>query len=145
MSSLSPLSATLHVALGGAIGAGLRYQAGQIISASFSAPEESLLPLPTLAVNILGSFLIGVLAGWLASRGAGPAAALHTEQWRLLLGAGVLGGFTTFSAFSLELVMMIERGQYTIAGLYAALSLAFGIGAFIAGIALMRFVLKALT
>jgi protein CrcB len=68
------------------------------------------------AVNVIGSLAMGLLAGFLARTGGG-------EQWRLLLGVGLLGGFTTFSAFSLELMLLIERGQ---AGLAADLRACLG-------------------
>lgn len=73
-----------------------------------------IFPWATLAVNAVGSVLMGFLAGWLVRQGSA-----ESEQLRLLLGVGLLGGFTTFSAFSLEMVMLIERGQYGFAALYA--------------------------
>ncbi|WP_205958425.1 fluoride efflux transporter CrcB [Qipengyuania sediminis] len=134
MPALSPLIATLNVAIGGAFGAALRYQTGRAMTAWLGAPAMGAFPWATLAVNTVGSLLLGFLAGWLAVRelpGGG-------EQLRLLIGVGLLGGFTTFSAFSLELVLLIERGQYLIAGLYAFLSVALGITGLVAGLTLMR-------
>lgn len=84
------------VMTGGAIGAGARYLVGRALA--------SHAPVATLAVNIVGCLLMGLLAAQLA-RGTG------SEAWRLFLGVGVLGGFTTFSAFSLDTVQMIERGS----------------------------------
>ena len=133
MSTLSPLVATLHVALGGAVGAVLRYQAGRAMTHWLGAPIVSAFPFATLAVNAVGSLLMGVLAGWLVRHGNESS-----EQMRLLLGVGVLGGFTTFSAFSLEMVLMIERGQYLFASLYAVLSFALGITGLMVGLAVMR-------
>ena len=104
MSTLSPLVATLHVALGGAAGAALRYQTGRAMTQWLGAPIVATFPFATLAVNALGSLLMGLLAGWLARHGSESS-----DQLRLLLGAGLLGGFTTFSAFSLETLLMIER------------------------------------
>jgi CrcB protein len=75
---------------------------------------------------------MGLLAGWLARHGTGG------EQWRLLLGVGVLGGFTTFSAFSLELALLIQRGAPGTAFAYAAISVLAGLGGLFAGLALMR-------
>lgn len=132
--SLPPLVATLHVAIGGAFGAALRHQAGRAITAWLGAPAMGAFPWATLAVNTAGSLLLGFLAGWLTMRGSDNGG----EQLRLLIGVGLLGGFTTFSAFSLELVMLIERGQFAIAGLYAFLSVALGITGLFAGLAVMR-------
>ena len=127
MSQPTFLSASLFVALGGALGAWLRYAAGLAWPAT-----PSLFPWATLSVNVLGSLAMGLLAGWLARYGQ------QGEPWRLLLGVGVLGGFTTFSAFSLELAALIERGSLGTALLYAALSLGAGLAALFAGLSLMR-------
>ncbi len=131
--SLSPLAATINVAIGGAFGAALRYQMGRAMAAWLGPAAMTAFPWATLAINALGSLLMGFLAGWLALRGQGGG-----EQVRLLLGVGLLGGFTTFSAFSLELVVLIERGQLAFAALYAFLSIALGITGLMAGLALMR-------
>ena len=133
MSSYSPILASLNVALGGAIGAVLRYQLGRGMTHWLGVQMVTLFPWATLAANAVGSLAMGLLAGWLAFKGAGGG-----EQARLLLGVGLLGGFTTFSAFSLEMVLMIERGQYLFAGLYAVLSFALGISGLILGLTLMR-------
>ena len=132
MSTLSPLVATINVAIGGAFGAALRYQMGRAMTGWLGAPAMSVFPWATLAVNALGSLLIGLLFGWLARAGQGG------DQLRLLLGVGLLGGFTTFSAFSLELVVLIERGQFTIAALYAFLSIALGVTGLFFGLTLTR-------
>ena len=131
MADFSPIAATVNVALGGAAGAALRYQTGRAMTSWLGPQAVMTFPWATLAVNAIGSVLMGVLAGWLARQGGG-------EQARLLLGVGVLGGFTTFSAFSLELVLLIERGQYTIAALYAFLSFALGISGLMFGLTVMR-------
>ena len=89
-------------------------------------------PWATLTVNLAGSLAMGLLAGWLARHGS------HGEGYRLLLGVGVLGGFTTFSAFSLEVVTLASRGAIGTAALYAALSLVAGIGGLLLGLATMR-------
>lgn len=133
MSELSPVLATLNVAIGGGAGAALRYQTGRAMTHWLGVPAVSAFPFATLAVNALGSLLMGVLAGWLARNGSGEG-----EQLRLLLGVGLLGGFTTFSAFSLEMVLMIERGQLLFASLYAVLSFALGISGLMAGLMVMR-------
>jgi CrcB protein len=90
-------------------------------------------PFPsTFAVNVLGGLLMGLLIGWLGLRGGADQAKL-----RLLIGIGVLGGFTTFSSFSLDAVFMIERKAYALAAAYVAGSalfaiLAVGLGLFVA-------------
>ena len=134
MSPLSPFAATVNVAIGGAFGAALRYQAGRAMTGWLGAPAMSVFPWATLAVNAAGSLLIGLLFGWLARSGE------DGDQLRLLLGVGLLGGFTTFSAFSLELVMLVERGQFTIAALYAFLSIALGVTGLFFGLTLTRLV-----
>ena len=126
--------ASLHVALGGGIGALLRYQLGRAMTAWLGPAMVSLFPWATLAANTLGSLLLGVLAGWLARHGSGG------DQLRLLLGVGLLGGFTTFSAFSLEMVMMIQRGQFTFAALYLILSLGLGISGLLFGLTIWRLI-----
>lgn len=133
MSNISPLVAMLHVAIGGGAGAALRYQTGRAMTQWLGAPIVSAFPFATLAVNALGSLLMGLLAGWLVRDGNASS-----EQMRLLLGVGLLGGFTTFSAFSLEMVLLIERGQYLFASLYALLSFALGLSGLMVGLALMR-------
>ena len=89
-------------------------------------------PFGTFAVNILGGFLMGLLAGWLARTSAGG------EELRLLLGVGVLGGFTTFSAFSLEVYNMITRAEIALAAAYSISSVAGSVLAVLAGVWLMR-------
>lgn len=131
--SLSPLAALMNVAVGGAFGAALRYQLGRSITAWLGPAAVTAFPWATLAVNTIGSLVMGLLAGWLAFRGGAGG-----EQLRLLLGVGLIGGFTTFSAFSLELVLLIERGQLGLAALYALLSVALGVSGLFAGLALMR-------
>jgi CrcB protein len=128
----TPFIASLHVALGGAIGSVLRYQAGRWMTWWLGPQAVTVFPWATLGVNALGSLLMGLLAGWLARQGQGG------DELRLLLGVGVLGGFTTFSAFSLELVVLMQRGQFTYAALYLILSVALGVSGLIFGLAVMR-------
>ncbi len=113
------------VMAGGAIGAALRYWTG------LALPPRSGWPLGTLAVNIIGGLLMGLLA---ASVVKGSA----SETMRLFAGVGILGGFTTFSAFSLESFRMIEGGQWGQAASYAAVSVIASIGAVALGFALVR-------
>jgi CrcB protein len=124
------LAASLYVILGGGVGAWLRYACGVIMFRNLGPATH--FPWATLSVNLLGSLAMGLLAGGLARYGS------HGESWRLLLGVGLLGGFTTFSAFSLELVLMIERGALGTALAYAAVSVLAGILALFAGLAIMR-------
>ena len=135
MNPPSPLYATLLVALGGGLGAALRFQAGRFIGAL--AGINAAFPWATFAINFAGSLAMGLLAGWLAKAGTGGAAT-GGEAWRLLLGVGVLGGFTTFSAFSLEMALMIEKGLLALAAGYAVLSVAMGVVGLFTGLALMR-------
>lgn len=124
--------ASLHVALGGAIGAVLRYQFGRWTTALLGPQAVSAFPWATMLVNISGSLAMGLLAGWLARHGESG------EPVRLLLGVGVLGGFTTFSAFSLELMLLIERGQPGQAFVYGAVSVLAGLSALYIGLIIMR-------
>ncbi len=122
------MPAILLVMLGGALGAAARHLTGRATLAWFGPGY----PWGTLAVNLLGGFLMGVLAGSLARFGQGG------DQWRLLLGVGVLGGFTTFSAFSLDLMNMIERGDWAAGIGYALLSVIGSVVALAAGLGIVR-------
>ena len=119
----------LIVFLGGGLGAVCRYLFG-IGVVRFSSPAHG--PLATFMINVIGSFLMGVLIGALA-RGTGVS-----DRWRLLLGVGALGGFTTFSSFSLEAVMMIERKAYPLAAAYLLGSVALGVLGLMLGLVIMR-------
>lgn len=118
----------LLVMTGGALGAGARYGVGLWAVRSFGA---GAWPWGTLTVNVVGGLLMGALAGV-------AAAGLVGEPSRMALGAGLLGGFTTFSAFSLEVVLLIERGAWG-AGLgYALLSTIGAVLACALGLAAVR-------
>ncbi len=117
----------LLVMLGGAIGAGTRHLAG-LASLRWTGPG---FPWGTLAVNLAGGLLIGLLVGWFARAGA-------NETLRLFAAVGVLGGFTTFSAFSLETFLMIERGQLGMAMAYVAASVIGSILLLFAGLLALR-------
>jgi CrcB protein len=125
----SPLVASLSVAAGGAVGSVLRYQIGRLVT-NLAGPGNAF-PWGTLAVNIAGSLAMGALIGWLAR---GTLSEQSAEPLRLLVGVGLLGGFTTFSAFSSELVTMLHRGQAGLAAGYAAASLVAGMAAIIIGL-----------
>ena len=120
----------LLIALGGAAGAVARH----LVSARLLRLFGPGWPHGTLAVNVVGGLLMGLLVGWLAFRG-GPD---QQERWRLLLGVGFLGGFTTFSAYSLETVLMLERRDYGGAALYTAASVLLSVAALFAGLWLAR-------
>jgi CrcB protein len=124
--------ASLLVAAGGGAGAWLRFLFSRMTTAAIGPAAASAFPWSTLAINLLGSFAMGLLVSWLARHGA------ESESWRLLIGVGLLGGFTTFSAFSLEIVMLAQRGAIGLAGLYAGLSLIGGVAGLVAGLATMR-------
>ena len=128
----SPLAASALVALGGAVGSLARYQVGRGMTRLLGPQQVATFPWATLVVNVAGSLAMGLLAGWLARGGQ------VGETWRLLVGVGLLGGFTTFSAFSLELMMLIERGQASTAFVYAAVSVLAGLSALYIGLIAMR-------
>lgn len=125
----TPLFASLSVAAGGAVGSVLRHQVGRMVG-NLAGPGNAF-PWGTLAVNIAGSLMMGALLGWLAR---GTLSEQSAEPLRLLVGVGLLGGFTTFSAFSAEMVTMLHRGQAGLAIGYAAASLVAGMAAVIIGL-----------
>lgn len=125
------LTASLLVAAGGALGAWLRFSVGRLWVQAIGPVRASAFPWATLTVNVAGSLMMGLLVGWLARSGS-------SEAMRLLIAVGVLGGFTTFSAFSLEVVALIERGFLSLAFLYLALSLGAGLLSLWLGLYLMR-------
>ena len=137
MNPPSFIHSSLLVALGGGAGAWLRFLTGTLWSRAIGPVAASAFPWATLSINVLGSFAMGLLAGGLARHGAATSG-LGGEGWRLLLGVGVLGGFTTFSAFSLEFVLLVERGTPGMAMLYVTLSLAGAFAGVFGGLALMR-------
>ena len=124
------MRAVLLVFLGAGLGGALRHGVNLACARAFGAA----FPWGTLAVNVAGCFAMGLLAGWLAFR-SGAAA---TQPLRLFVATGVLGGFTTFSAFSLDAVLLWERGAPGLAAGYVGASVAGSIAALVAGLALVR-------
>ena len=118
----------LAVAAGGALGAVGRYlvvsAVGQVFGTGF--------PLGTIVVNVVGSFLLGALTEAMA------LAWSPSPELRAMIAIGVLGAFTTFSAFSLDVALLYERGALGQAALYAGASVVLSIGAFFLGLALLR-------
>jgi CrcB protein len=119
----------MQIALGGALGSVLRYLTTACATKLFGLG----FPVGTLTVNILGSFLMGVLVAVLAR-------VLPEQQyeWRLFLAVGVLGGFTTFSAFSLDVVTLIQNQQHAQAAFYVLASVLLSVAALMLGLWLVR-------
>ena len=124
------MNAMLLVFAGAGLGGVLRHLVNSACAQAFG----TAFPWGTLTVNVAGSFLMGALTGWLAFR-AGEG---WTQGARLFLATGVLGGFTTFSAFSLDAILLWERGQVTAAAAYVGASVGASIVALVAGLAMMR-------
>jgi CrcB protein len=118
----------LIVFLGGGIGAALRHgvnlAAARMLGVDF--------PHGTLIANVTGSLAMGLLAAYFAFKGDA------SQHWRLFLTTGVLGGYTTFSAFSLDVALLYERGEIALAALYVAASVVLAVGGLFAGLALVR-------
>ena len=118
----------LLVFLGGGLGSTLRHIVN-IVSARLLG---TAFPWHTFIINITGSTVMGLIAGYLAFKGEA------SQPWRLFLMTGVLGGYTTFSAFSLDAMLLYERGQLGLALLYVTGSVVLSIAGLFAGLALMR-------
>jgi fluoride exporter len=121
------MNGLIAVMVGGALGAGGRYG----VSTLLSATGGTGFPWATLAVNLVGGLAMGLLAG-VVGRGG------DTEVLRLFFGVGVLGGFTTFSAFSVETVQMIARGEELVALSYVAASVIGSVALTMLGLQLVR-------
>ena len=126
------MTASLLVASGGALGSWLRFCVGRAWVGAIGQVRASGFPWATLSVNIVGSLAMGLLVGWLARFDG------NNEATRLLLAVGVLGGFTTFSSFSLEAISLIQRAQPGLAALYIATSLGAGLFGLWLGLLMMR-------
>ena len=118
----------LIVFIGAGVGGALRHGANELALRWFG----TAYPVSTLVVNIVGSFAMGLLAGYFAFRGE------TSQAWRLFLTTGVLGGFTTFSAFSLDVVALYERGLVFQAALYIALSVVLSVAGLVFGLWIVR-------
>jgi CrcB protein len=118
----------LVVFFGGGIGAALRHGVNLAIARALG----TAFPSGTLLINITGSFVMGVVAAYFACKGDA------SQHWRLFLTTGILGGYTTFSAFSLDAVLLYERGETGLAALYVVASVAVSIAGLFAGLALVR-------
>ena len=121
--------ALMYVGIGGAIGSMLRYSAVSLVGHY----NNTTFPFGTFAVNILGGLFMGILIGVLANMVPAKAKDLH-----LLLAVGVLGGFTTFSAFTMETYMLLERGLMAQAAIYILGSVVLSVSAFLAGMWCIR-------
>jgi CrcB protein len=118
----------LLVFLGGGIGSTLRHTINVVCARCLG----TAFPYHTFIINITGSLVMGLIAGYLAFKGEA------SQPWRLFLMTGILGGYTTFSAFSLDTALLYERGAIGLAALYVAGSVALSIAGLFAGLALVR-------
>jgi CrcB protein len=118
----------LVVFLGGGIGAAMRHG----INLAVARTLGTAFPYGTLLINISGSFIMGLVAAYFAFKGDA------SQHWRLFLTTGILGGYTTFSAFSLDAALLYERGEVELAALYVLASVALSIAGLFAGFALVR-------
>ncbi len=118
----------LMVAIGGAIGAVARQQSNQLIMRIFGGE----FPIGTIFVNILGSFIMGLLFELFASK------IILSDEWRSLIFTGVLASFTTFSSFTLDVALLSERNEYYYALCYIGMSVVLSIGALFVGLWAMR-------
>ncbi|OHV72793.1 fluoride efflux transporter CrcB [Ensifer sp. LCM 4579] len=120
----------LIVFLGAGLGGAMRHGVNRLAAYLFGVA----FPFGTLTVNVVGSLAMGVLAGYFAFRGE------LSQEARLFLTTGVLGGFTTFSTFSLDTISLWERGQWMAAAIYVVASLALALAGLFAGLMLVRLV-----
>lgn len=120
--------AYLIVFLGGGLGAMLRH--GVNVAAARALGTN--FPFGTLTVNVTGSLIMGLLAAYFGFKSGA------SQHWRLFLTTGILGGYTTFSAFSLDVAVLYERGELGLAFLYVLMSVAVSIVALFGGLFLIR-------
>ncbi len=126
--SITPL-AVVFVGIGGAAGSSLRY----VVSNLIQSQTSSGFPFGTLLVNVIGCLIIGLLIGASMS-----APVKLNENLRLLLATGFCGGFTTFSAFSAESVVLFDKGEFGLAATYILSSIVLGLVATVAGILMTK-------
>ena len=123
------MNAYLAVFLGAGLGGALRHSVNiaalRLIGSNF--------PLGTVAINVAGSFIMGLFAAWFALK------ADSGQTWRLFLTTGILGGFTTFSTFSLDAALLWERGQSAVAVAYVVVSVVLALAGLFAGLLIMRY------
>jgi CrcB protein len=122
------MSAYLIIALGSAIGGALRHA----VNLGIARLLGTAWPSGTFTVNIVGSLAMGLIAGYFALKGHA------SHPWVLFLTTGILGGFTTFSAFSLDVALLYDRGRLDLAAGYLAASVALSVGALFLGLAIVR-------
>jgi CrcB protein len=118
------------VFLGGGVGAALRHGVNVVAARLLG----TAFPYATTIENVSGSLLMGLLAGYFAFRGG------ISQHWQLFLTTGILGGYTTFSTFSLDAALLYERGALGLAALYILLSVLMSIGGLFAGLWFMRYI-----
>ena len=118
----------LLVFIGGGLGSSLRHTVNVVCTRAFG----TAFPYHTFIINITGSIVMGLIAGYLAFKGEA------SQPWRLFLMTGILGGYTTFSAFSLDAALLYERGEMGMAALYVIASVAVSIAGLFAGLAIVR-------
>jgi fluoride exporter len=117
------------VFIGGGLGSSLRHTVNVLCTRAFGTG----FPYHTFIINITGSTVMGLIAGYLAFKGEA------SQSWRLFLMTGILGGYTTFSAFSLDAVLLYERGALGLAAFYVVGSVVLSIAGLFAGLALIRY------
>ena len=118
----------LLVFVGGGLGATLRHAVNMVCARAFGTH----FPFGTFIINITGSIVMGLIAGYLAFKGNAA------QPWRLFVMTGILGGYTTFSAFSLDTALLYERGEIGLAALYVVGSVGLAIAGLFGGLALVR-------
>ncbi len=118
----------LIVFLGGGIGAALRHGMNLMVARALG----TAFPYGTLLINISGSLVMGLAAAYFAFKGDA------SQHWRLFMTTGILGGYTTFSAFSLDAALLYERGEIGAAAVYVIASVAISIAGLFAGLAIVR-------